>query len=168
MRARTETTKKEKTQTWPITADPILLEQVLINLLFNARDAILARREASPHLPYGGLITITATTGGPGMTAITVADNGGGILPAAMPRIFDPFFTTKPAAQGTGLGLSVAHGIVNAHRGSIAVYSEPNKGSVFHVYLPSAADEDLPSVVARPAAERGSGQRVLYIDDEEL
>jgi CheY-like chemotaxis protein len=82
-------------------------------------------------------------------------------------RIFDPFFTTKPIGHGTGLGLSVAHGIIKAHGGAIAAYSQPGKGTVFHVYLPACSPSNAPAEIAQPPVARGHGERVLYIDDDE-
>jgi CheY-like chemotaxis protein len=89
---------------------------------------------------------------------------------ATRERIFDPFFTTKPVGRGTGLGLSVVHGIVRAHEGSIAVDTAPGRGSCFHLYIPSP-EPDGSDADARPAQgtdARGSGQRVLYVDDDEV
>jgi CheY-like chemotaxis protein len=89
---------------------------------------------------------------------------------ATLRRVFEPFFTTKPAGAGTGLGLSVAHGIVTDHGGSISIDSAPEMGSTFHVWLPLST---LPAEVA-PVAEsglmplQGSGQHVLYIDDDDI
>jgi CheY-like chemotaxis protein len=87
---------------------------------------------------------------------------------ATMARIFEPFYSTKPLGEGTGLGLSVVHGIVKTHGGAITVYSEPGKGTVFQLYLPAAQEA---AKEARPQPThgefRGHGERVLYVDDEE-
>ena len=148
------------------------IHQVIMNLVTNAAHAIGANSGAIK------ISTDAADVGAdfarslgltPGRHAhIVISDTGCGMSKATLARIFDPFFTTKPAGQGTGLGLSVVHGIVKAHRGAISVYSEPGKGSVFHVYLPADASGDAQpkTTVARPVAARGSGQRVLYIDDD--
>jgi CheY-like chemotaxis protein len=84
-------------------------------------------------------------------------------------RIFEPFFTTKPVGQGTGLGLSVVHGIVAAHHGAIAVDSEPGQGSTFHLYFPVVEQEAVapPAEPAVASPPRGQGQHVLYVDDDE-
>jgi CheY-like chemotaxis protein len=99
---------------------------------------------------------------------LTVSDTGHGMTPETMERIFDPYFTTKDTGEGTGLGLSVAHGIVKAHGGAITVYSELGKGTTFHVYLPviheaEKAEKDEP----KEALPTGS-ERILFIDDEEV
>jgi CheY-like chemotaxis protein len=116
-------------------------------------DADLAR--TSPELRVGRYVRLTVSDSGCGMDRATVA------------RVFDPFFTTKAQGEGTGLGLSVVHGIMKAHDGAITVYSEPAKGTVFHLYFP-AAEGAIPEIVA-PAAPppRGNGERLLYVDDEE-
>jgi CheY-like chemotaxis protein len=86
---------------------------------------------------------------------------------ATLRRIFDPFFTTKPVGQGTGLGLSVVHGIVRAHQGLITVRSDPGRGSTFNLYFP-ARSQPLPQPDGAPLAiAKGTGQRVLYVDDED-
>ena len=161
------------------------IEQVLINLVNNAAfairggsgqirirldtamlDAVLA--EAHPalfamHLKY------------PGRTVrLAVSDDGLGMDAATLARIFEPFFTTKPVNEGTGLGLSVVHGIVQAHEGAIEVESQPRKGSTFTLYFPvsvakySDADEpDKSDVVTVPKVNASGGQRILYLDDDE-
>ena len=98
---------------------------------------------------------------------LSVSDSGCGMDRATLARIFDPFFTTKSPGEGTGLGLSVVHGIMKACGGAISVYSEPDQGTIFHLYFPAvegeAADEPTPS---KPVP-RGGGERILYVDDEE-
>jgi signal transduction histidine kinase len=105
------------------------LHQVFMNLLTNAAQALGERRE-------GGVIRI-ATSRKDGKAVITVADDGPGIPPEVLPRIFDPFFTTKDVGQGSGLGLSIVHGIVERHGGTIAVDSAVGKGTTFTVSLPA-------------------------------
>ncbi|KAB0643974.1 histidine kinase [Burkholderia latens] len=104
---------------------PSQLNQVFMNLLVNAAHAIPAR----------GVITIRTSSDGEHVS-IAISDTGTGMTPDVMRRIFDPFFTTKPVGQGTGLGLSVSHGIVERHRGTIDVTSEPGRGTTFCVRLP--------------------------------
>ncbi|MES2641672.1 MAG: PAS domain S-box protein [Myxococcota bacterium] len=98
---------------------------------------------------------------------LTVRDSGMGMEISTLERIFEPFFTTKPLGQGTGLGLSVVHGIVLSHGGAVTVTSSPGRGTTFAIYLPAAAVEEAapPPVPATPA--RGRGRHVLYLDDEE-
>jgi len=91
----------------------------------------------------------------------------GGMTPATMEHIFEPFFTTKPQGQGTGLGLSVVHGIMKNHGGAVTVYSEPGNGTVFHLYLPAAQRGTEETQARSHTVFRGQGQRVLYVDDEE-
>jgi PAS domain S-box-containing protein len=126
---------------WPVTADPAQLQQVLQSLCTNAREA----------MPLGGTLTLSAentqrvrraTTRNPwgkggAFVVITVADTGRGIPPEIIGRIFDPFFTTKEIGQGSGLGLSSVHGIVNGHGGEVTVESQPGIGATFKVYLPA-------------------------------
>jgi CheY-like chemotaxis protein len=86
---------------------------------------------------------------------------------ATLERVFEPFFTTKAVGSGTGLGLSVVHGIIRGHGGAIAVTSEPGRGSTFGVYLPASTAAELDARRDEPAFPRGHGEHVLYIDDEE-
>jgi CheY-like chemotaxis protein len=98
---------------------------------------------------------------------ITVSDTGHGIEPAILKRIFEPYFTTKEKDKGTGMGLSVVHGIVNSHNGHIAAYSEPGSGTSFRVYLPAlvhdAVEVDTLSIETIPKGN----ERILLVDDEE-
>jgi PAS domain S-box-containing protein len=157
---------------WPVTADPIQLHQVIMNLCINARDA----------MPNGGTLTLAAenlpaanpeklrTDGAnPGRSVrITVSDTGHGIAPENLGRIFDPFFTTKGVGKGTGLGLSTVHGIIKSHGGSIMVTSELNRGARFHAVLPASATAPLPPAAAETRPEPPRKATVLVVDDEEL
>jgi len=153
-----------------IKADPSQMEQVLMNLVVNARDA----------MPKGGLVAISVERKridgdsciGPGDCAsgdyavLSVADTGHGMSEEVKARLFEPFFTTKAVGQGTGLGLATVFGIVQQHRGTLAVYSEPGKGSTFRVYLPLD-----PSVVANvtplvEVAAQGGEERILVVEDD--
>ena len=111
----------------PVTCSPSQLNQVFLNLITNAAQAVG---------PAGGRITLCTRRADAGHVAVDVADNGCGIEPAIMPRIFDPFFTTKPVGEGTGLGLSIAYKIIEQHGGSITVDSTPGSGTTFTVLLP--------------------------------
>ncbi len=154
-----------------IIADSTQVQQVLLNLAVNARDA----------MPAGGHLTISASgltldaqyvAARPEVAAgryllIAVQDSGVGMTPEVCDRIFEPFFTTKPHGAGTGLGLSTAAAIVRSHGGHLYVYSEPGRGTIFHLYLPQSPDS--PTTVLEPDEEptpRGQGQTVLVIDDE--
>lgn len=106
-------------------ADPDQMSQVLLNLILNACQA----------MPDGGTIRIGLQSRFPNLE-LTIADSGDGIPRENVSRLFDPFFTTKPVGEGTGLGLTVVHGIIQEHEGSITVDSEPGKGATFHIFLP--------------------------------
>lgn len=154
----------------PIMADAGQLEQVILNLSINARDA----------MPEGGVLTIEVSEGDldtqtarnkdlqPGPYVIlSVTDTGTGIPPEAMGRIFDPFFTTKPLGRGTGLGLSTVHGIVKQSGGGIEVSSALGHGSTFRVYMPRVDDEvdaEAPAVVPVTAAPLRA--TILIVEDE--
>ncbi|MCW5613177.1 MAG: PAS domain S-box protein [Rubrivivax sp.] len=159
-----------------VRGDATQLQQVLMNLCTNAWQAM---PEGRGRIVVGVEAVATAAVERrlpPGVCAGTtcvhlwVRDDGSGMDAATRERIFDPFFTTKPVGQGTGLGLPVVHGIVQAHGGAIAVDSAPGAGSTFHVFLPrlqqaATGDGGLPASL--PAAA-GAGQRVLYVDDDEV
>ena len=139
------------------------LEQVVINLLMNAAQAVPETRAESNE------IRVSVGDDGSGRAVLEVSDNGQGIPADLQSRIFDPFFTTKPVGVGTGLGLSICHGIVTSLGGEIAVHSEPEAGTTFRVVLPTT---DLPvEETARTTRESLPVQirqraRVLVVDDE--
>ena len=154
-----------------VAADPTQLHQILVNLLTNAAHAIGARRgRIDLSLDLVELDAERASTMGlcEGKHArLTISDDGCGMGQETLERIFDPFFTTKPFGQGTGLGLSVVHGIVKSHDGAITVSSEPDKGTTFQIYLPKSQGP-VPGVPERRTEPLRPGTgRVLYIDDEE-
>ncbi|HJM88458.1 MAG TPA: PAS domain S-box protein [Dehalococcoidia bacterium] len=165
----------------PILADHAQVQQVLMNLVINACDAV-AERLGDSALEAGYEPRVTVTLGqadeqdptigseaGPPME-LRVADNGIGMSPEVRARMFDPFFTTKDVDQGTGLGLSTVYGIVSDHDGSITVESIPGKGSAFVVRFPTlSVDRRLPGDAERAGEVtegRGAGARVLVVDDE--
>jgi len=96
---------------------------------------------------------------------IRVEDTGHGVPPEIIDRIFDPFFTTKKVGEGTGMGLSVAHGIVKSHGGSISVHSQPGQGTFFHVYLP-LVEESAADFETRQESAGSRGETILLVDDE--
>jgi two-component system NtrC family sensor kinase len=116
----------------PVTADRSQLQQVILNILVNAAQAMEER----------GTLTITTRPAASGREAeIRIADTGCGIPADVIDRIFDPFFTTKQGGQGSGLGLAIAYGIVTRHRGHIGVQSEVGRGTTFTIRLPAAHSE---------------------------
>jgi PAS domain S-box-containing protein len=155
-----------------VLADPTQIHQIIMNLCTNAYHAMretggilavslseIAIQEENED--YGELV--------PGRyLKLEVSDTGCGIPPEIREKIFEPYFTTKKTGEGTGLGLAVVHGIVKSHHGHITVYSEPGKGTTFHVYLPLVAEKaaELPDQEAI-ADLNGKGERILFIDDEE-
>jgi two-component system, cell cycle sensor histidine kinase and response regulator CckA len=152
---------------WPVVGDPTQLQQVLVNLCVNARDA----------MPDGGTVTISASNthrgaatvrdaSGSPCLVLRVADTGVGISPAAREQIFDPFFSTKPSGEGTGLGLSTSAVIVASHGGDIEVDSEVGVGTVFEVRLPATPDSEGATPEEDGEIRRGAGQLVLAVDDE--
>ena len=154
-----------------VKADPVQLEQVLMNLVVNARDAMprggrLAIETAVAELrePEAGALGVRP---GP-YVALSVADTGIGMDKAVLGRIFEPFFTTKEKGKGTGLGLSTAFGIVRQTGGAIAVSSEPGRGSTFTVYLPltQEAEAKAPQPQAGAVEARGT-ETILLVEDEE-
>jgi two-component system, cell cycle sensor histidine kinase and response regulator CckA len=143
-----------------IHADPGLIDQVLMNLVINARDA----------MPAGGQLRVETTSriSPEGEQAIvTVTDTGIGISPECLPRIFDPFYTTKDPGKGSGLGLATAFGIAAQHGGRIEVSSRINHGTTFEVVLPvSAHDAETAAAVKEAPAPRGGSERILLVEDE--
>lgn len=97
---------------------------------------------------------------------LSVSDSGKGMDQATLGRIFEPFFTTKVVGEGTGLGLSVVHGIMQGHDGAVTVYSKPGEGTTFHLYFPAYASEESAVAIQDAATPSGAGEHVLYVDDE--
>jgi histidine kinase len=123
----------------PILADPDRLEQVFINLLINARDAIDEKWQSQPHEKGEKKITLKTSTDD-AVIIVEVKDTGPGIPAAMLERIFEPFFTTKKVGQGTGLGLSISYGIIKDCKGSIRAISEENEGTRFKIKFPIARE----------------------------
>ena len=150
-----------------IKADPSQIEQVIVNLAANARDA----------MPNGGkLVVETANVDveeqsgerlgmkpGP-CVMLAVSDNGIGMDPATRSRLFEPFFTTKVPGQGSGLGLSTVYGVIKQAEGQVTVFSQPNCGTIFEVYLPRVTEPVIERVCARPLM---GSETILLVDDEE-
>ena len=155
-----------------VLADSTQIHQVIMNLVTNSAYAIgdnpgwvsVSSDTQSVAAP-GGAFPEELASGQ--YVRVTVSDNGAGMDRATLERIFDPFFTTKPAGQGTGLGLSVVHGIMRSHQGAISVESEPGGGSTFRLYFPAADEHAIATPDTQREAPRGAGQRILYVDDEE-
>lgn len=158
---------------WPVVGDPTQLNQVLLNLCVNARDAMaeggtitVATRNVEIDDQYA-VMNMELSAGR--YVALEVSDEGTGMSEDVMERLWEPFYTTKEVGEGTGLGLPTALSIVKSHGGTIAVHSVVGDGSVFKVYLPAAHDFD-PAIAAEPGSEdllRGNGELILLVDDEE-
>ncbi len=150
--------------------DPAQFEQVLLNLVINARDAM--EGGGTVRVETGTAAVATAAPGaGAGLPAgryavLRVTDTGSGIAAEHLPRIFEPFFTTKPSGRGSGLGLSMCHGIVRQAGGAIDVESAEGHGTTFTVYLPEAAAQDAPRPAAPRHAPAGGAETVLVAEDE--
>lgn len=154
-----------------IQIDPTQFEQILMNLVVNARDA----------MPSGGAITVTSEVSELDQTyaanhqdvkpgpyyCLTVTDTGHGMDAATLSRLYEPFFTTKPEGKGTGLGLSIVHGLVKQANGVILVYSEPDDGTSFKLYFP-CLDAQATRTVQQPGevSVDGRGRTVLLVEDE--
>ena len=157
---------------WNITGDFTQLQQVLLNLFVNARDA----------MPNGGTLNLSVDNfevdstfalmvpeARPGCyVCFKVTDAGMGIDKEILDRIFEPFFTTKEPGKGTGLGLSTVVGIVRSHGGFLKVETKQGKGSVFQVFLPATTDDVAPQIGQpdQPSLSRGHGETILVVDDE--
>lgn len=129
-----------------VKADPVKMHQVLMNLCINARDALQGHGKIELSLKSSVLNkSICSSCHKPvsgEFIELVVEDNGSGIEPKYIDKIFDPFFTTKEVGKGTGMGLSVVHGIIHDHQGHVILDSTPNKGTEFQLFFPPAIEED--------------------------
>jgi len=159
--------------TGPVLAHPAQLQQVVMNLCTNAFQA-MGQRGGTLRVRLRSAVVVPGAGGAPPElragrhVVLTVADTGAGMSEETRARIFEPYFTTKPLGEGTGLGLSVVHGIVAALEGAVTVESALGAGSTFRVWLPEqqAATEPLADAAAADAPATGSG-RILLVDDEQ-
>jgi signal transduction histidine kinase len=156
----------------PVMADKGQIEQVLLNLVVNARDA----------MPLGGRVTVetgTLTTDEEFLSShvgmepgdygfLRVSDTGEGMSPDVQDKIFEPFFTTKTLGKGTGLGLATVYGIVKQHKGFLFAKSTLGKGSVFSIFLPLAAEKKADDREGSDGPLPGGHETILLVDDEEL
>jgi signal transduction histidine kinase/ActR/RegA family two-component response regulator len=151
----------------PVLADRSQVEQVLMNLAINARDA----------MPRGGRLTIEVARAAvrearpqgppPGRwVRLSVVDTGAGMAPGVAARAFEPFFTTKERGKGTGLGLATVYGVVLQHGGHVRLQTAPGQGARFDLYLPEVADGAVADLAASRALPRGGDETVLVVDDE--
>ena len=164
-------TKEVQENVPAICIDPVELQQIVLNLALNARDAMRGKgrlfvglRRSSHH---GTVCAITHQRIEGDFVELTVSDSGTGIAPEVLPRIFEPFFTTKEVGQGSGMGLAVVHGLVKRARGHILVESWEGEGTTFRILFP-AADTPAAEPAAEPAARpahRGCG-KVLVVEDD--
>jgi hypothetical protein len=157
---------------WPVLADPGQLEQVLMNLAVNARDAMI---------PSGGTLTMETSNvtvdadfiaGGskarPGRhVRLRVSDSGCGMPADVIEHAFEPFFTTKPTGGGTGLGLATVYGIIAQAEGHIQIYSEPGAGTTFSIMLPATAEAAIAVSERMPYQRSPKGETILIVEDEE-
>lgn len=158
---------------WPIAGDATQLQQVLMNLVLNARDAMpeggtLAVALANVTLPAGNPPPGAVGTPGTGPhVRLEVRDSGGGIPAEVRERIFDPFFTTKEVGKGTGLGLATTLAIIRQHGGFLQVEDAPGGGTILRAHVPARPGADVPPpIAAEPTVLDGRGELVLVVDDE--
>ena len=158
--------------TWPVLADPSQLENAILNLSINARDA----------MPGGGTLTVTCANVALDATAsslsglragdyvsLTVSDTGAGIPPDVLARVFEPFFTTKETGKGNGLGLSMVYGFARQSGGTVTIYSEVGRGTDVRLYLPrgAGAADQLAGIAKTETPVAKIGERILVVEDKE-
>jgi CheY-like chemotaxis protein len=141
-----------------VMVDPAQMEQVIVNLIMNAREA----------MPRGGRVSITTSTAqlGSSLVALSVKDTGTGMDEATRERIFEPFFTTKHGSSGTGLGLATVYGIVEQSGGRIVVESEPGQGSEFTIFLPAYTGAEPAVTTVQRNVPQGGSETLLLVEDE--
>ncbi len=149
------------------------VHQVLMNLAINAGHAMKDRpgrlRVTLESFVVSAEYAATKPRLGTGSyVRVSVSDTGCGMAPETLRRIFEPFFTTKAPGEGTGLGLSVLHGIMDSHDGAVTVHSQPGEGTTFNLYFPAHNGEAAAGLIDEGPTPRGNGERVLVVDDEEL
>jgi PAS domain S-box-containing protein len=154
-----------------IIGDETQVQQVLVNLVTNSWHAMSGKpgriRVSAEPVLLGPDDSASHGDIPPGpYIRMTLSDTGLGMDPETLKRIFDPFFTTKAPGEGSGLGLSVVHGIVKGHRGSISVQSTPGLGTAFQILLPAAIAESESRTTELESFPQGSGEKILYVDDE--
>ncbi len=159
-----------------VVADTVQLEQVLLNLCINARDAMngvgTIDVAVRPALPHAVICASCRKRFGGNFVELAVADNGSGMRREVLERIFEPFYSTKAVGKGSGMGLAVVHGIVHEHGGHVLVDTIPGQGTTFRILLPSTEAAGTAAVRTRPSADGSQGPssklrgRVLIVDDE--
>ena len=162
-----------ETESDAVSADPSQIQQVIMNLCTNAAYAMRGTTGSIDISLQGitfGSTDLPEADMQPGdYLVLSVKDTGSGMGEEVRKRIFEPFFTTKPVGEGTGLGLSVAYGIVKNHKGNITVYSEPRRGSIFRVYLPKVdTGASVAPETPKPIPIPRGNERILLVDDEEF
>jgi CheY-like chemotaxis protein len=154
-----------------VMADATQIHQVAMNLLTNAYHA-MEDKGGTLHVTLKEVDLDVEALKDPAMLSgsyvcLIVADTGTGIDKSIIDRIFEPYFSTKKKEKGTGMGLATVHGIVKSYKGDITVYSEPNKGTVFHVYLPVIQPQAETKETRITSPVEGGTERILIVDDEE-
>jgi CheY-like chemotaxis protein len=153
-----------------IRGDPGQIEQVILNLAVNARDAMprggrLIIETGNVYIDEEHARTQADCVPGP-YVMLAVSDSGSGIDEEIKAHIFEPFFTTKEQGKGTGLGLSTVYGIVKQDSGHIRVESEPGAGAIFRIYFPRVGDPPMPKIIPQPRARRRGTETILLVEDE--
>ena len=155
---------------WTTLVDPHQLENVILNLAINARDAMGGSGRLTLELGNAMLsddYVANSTDIAPGQyVMLAVSDTGCGMPPEVIARAFEPFFTTKPEGQGTGLGLSMAYGFVKQSEGHIQIYSEPGNGTTIKIYLPRSMQAEVEHIDRRTRAMVGGAETILVVEDD--
>ncbi len=155
-----------------VKGDATLLQQVLLNLVTNAKHAVSGRQQPEIRVsldrvePDKTWLEKYSQPAGRAYARLSIADNGCGMTKEIRDKIFDPFFTTKPAGEGTGLGLAMAYGAVQSHGGVIEIESEPDKGSAFSIWLPLTDEQRSKAQNDEDRVLSGNGEMILIADDE--